>query len=921
MKTQQIKRVVPASYLRSPCRQRPHLPIGAHVVALFAFVFVLASVPSTQAVSNQGCLLDSTLCESEESCVQDGLFGQCYASMLPESVSPILLDEDLTLQQKALLRLELERLADEGLDWRHDRSQCILAYFKISVSYNLDYDTEFCSVRNPGNILTLVQRIQNYLSEQEENANIASAAIGAAAENSSQQSEEPIIVEEVPVLLDGNQIVDEAEPMINEQPIEEAVFVDEETGDAVPVILVNEELVEQALQDAVVDESNASEPIILVDDADLAEMNEDENATLIDSAVKQLTEENMAEPNIDAGRSTTEQKEKRQTETEEVKLSKDEDKQLNQYVTDILNNQKTNIHELSTPQLEKLVGFIGSLQDTLENTELKADAEEEQAQNAEQEEIIPLTSEINAKQLMMKKDPEKFKNEDMGLSNIEHKIVKGEDIHRVEGNRVYIKVGKDKITEDELYKLITYLDKKIAEPNNLYFNEFQYEDGQLSFRISKLDAIRRKNDKRVDSASRVAQAVYKRRKDIQTLSGVQVDETGIGSGEDVLPVERSGKDWLFIPILTVCAFTLTSLIVVLGVHMFRNRRRSFKDNLPEILDHLNGKTSTAYEELCRQRMNSQDPIGVGKSASTSSWPDETLLQSCNLDISTGHVILSFLQEYLDSPQKIADQWESVADYTNSNAETTIGEKPENQEKNVDQSILPYDENVVTLTGEDLIDNNNYINASKIHDSDLRQVAYIATQAPLENTVNDFWRCVWGEGTTLIVNLCSQQEKYQRYWPDEGAQTYGKFEIHLVSEHIWSEDYMVRSFYLKNTETNETRTVTQFHYLAWSADGIPTNVKSLLEFRRKVNKSYRGRSSPVLVHCSTGTARSGTYCLIDIVVNRITKGAGIKELNIAGSLEHLRDQRMKMVGTLDQYKLAYSCVAEEVNALLKNLQQQ
>jgi len=289
MKTQQIKRVVPASYLRSPCRQRPHLPIGAHVVALFAFVFVLASVPSTQAVSNQGCLLDSTLCESEESCVQDGLFGQCYASMLPESVSPILLDEDLTLQQKALLRLELERLADEGLDWRHDRSQCILAYFKISVSYNLDYDTEFCSVRNPGNILTLVQRIQNYLSEQEENANIASAAIGAAAENSSQQSEEPIIVEEVPVLLDGNQIVDEAEPMINEQPIEEAVFVDEETGDAVPVILVNEELVEQALQDAVVDESNASEPIILVDDADLAEMNEDENATLIDSAVKQLT--------------------------------------------------------------------------------------------------------------------------------------------------------------------------------------------------------------------------------------------------------------------------------------------------------------------------------------------------------------------------------------------------------------------------------------------------------------------------------------------------------------------------------------------------------------------------------------------------------------------------------------------------------
>jgi len=171
-----------------------------------------------------------------------------------------------------------------------------------------------------------------------------------------------------------------------------------------------------------------------------------------------------------------------------------------------------------------------------------------------------------------------------------------------------------------------------------------------------------------------------------------------------------------------------------------------------------------------------------------------------------------------------------------------------------------------------------------------------------------------------VNLCDQQDaqRYARYWPDEGARTFGIFEVHLVSEHIWSEDYMVRSFYLKNTETNETRTVTQFHYLVWPEDGTPASFKSLLEFRRKVNKSYRGRASPVLVHCTTGTGRTGAYCLMDIVVNRITKG--IKELNIAGSLEHLRDQRMRMVSNLDQYRLVFSCVAEEVNALLKNLQQ-
>lgn len=218
--------------------------------------------------------------------------------------------------------------------------------------------------------------------------------------------------------------------------------------------------------------------------------------------------------------------------TEETKLTKEEDTQLNQYVSDILNSHETKIHELSTPQLEKLITFIGSLQENLEQTELKVEdgKAQNQAVNTEQEELIPLTSELNAQQLLMKKDPEKFSNEDMGLANIKHKIVKG-DVHRVEGNRVYIKVGKENITEEEMYKLISYLDKTIAEPNNLYFNEFLYDDGQLSFRISRLDAIRHHNDKRVDSASGVAQAVYKRRKDIQTLSGVQIDEAGIGSGE------------------------------------------------------------------------------------------------------------------------------------------------------------------------------------------------------------------------------------------------------------------------------------------------------------------------------------------------------------------------------------------------------
>lgn len=57
------------------------------------------------------------------------------------------------------------------------------------------------------------------------------------------------------------------------------------------------------------------------------------------------------------------------------------------------------------------------------------------------------------------------------------------------------------------------------------------------------------------------------------------------------------------------------------------------------------------------------------------------------------------------------------------------------------------------------------------------------------------------------------------------------QVNLVSEHIWCNDFLVRSFYLKNVMTQETRTLTQFHFLSWPAQGIPPSTRPLLDFRR------------------------------------------------------------------------------------------
>ena len=121
------------------------------------------------------------------------------------------------------------------------------------------------------------------------------------------------------------------------------------------------------------------------------------------------------------------------------------------------------------------------------------------------------------------------------------------------------------------------------------------------------------------------------------------------------------------------------------------------------------------------------------------------------------------------------------------------------------------------------------------DDDPKNPVYIATQGPLKNTTSDFWHMVWDQGSVVIVSLCRMVEngtvKCNQFWPANGFEVNDKYEVHLVSEHVWCEDYLVRNFFLKNLESNQTRTVTQFHFLTWLENGIPQNIKSVLDFRR------------------------------------------------------------------------------------------
>ncbi|XP_044890449.1 receptor-type tyrosine-protein phosphatase-like N isoform X4 [Felis catus] len=466
----------------------------------------------------------------------------------------------------------------------------------------------------------------------------------------------------------------------------------------------------------------------------------------------------------------------------------------------------------------------------------------------------------------------------------------------------------------------------------------------LTFRI-------RHNEQNLSLAD-VTQQAGLVKSELEAQTGLQILQTGVGQREEaaaVLPRPAHGTSPMRSVLLTLVALAgVAGLLVALAVALCvrQHARQRDKERLAALgPEGAHGDTTFEYQDLCRQHMATKslfnraegppEPSRVSSvssqfsdaaqaspssHSSTPSWCEEPA--QANMDISTGHMILAYMEDHLRNRDRLAKEWQALCAYQAEPNTCATAQGEGNIKKNRHPDFLPYDHARIKLKVESSPSRSDYINASPIIEHDPRMPAYIATQGPLSHTIADFWQMVWESGCTVIVMLTPLVEdgvkQCDRYWPDEGSSLYHVYEVNLVSEHIWCEDFLVRSFYLKNVQTQETRTLTQFHFLSWPAEGTPASTRPLLDFRRKVNKCYRGRSCPIIVHCSDGAGRTGTYILIDMVLNRMAKG--VKEIDIAATLEHVRDQRPGLVRSKDQFEFALTAVAEEVNAILKALPQ-
>ena len=228
-------------------------------------------------------------------------------------------------------------------------------------------------------------------------------------------------------------------------------------------------------------------------------------------------------------------------------------------------------------------------------------------------------------------------------------------------------------------------------------------------------------------------------------------------------------------------------------------------------------------------------------------------------------------------------------------------------KNRYTDIRTYDYNKVPLK------TNEYINASFIHIPN--ENSFISTQGPIESSINDFWEMIFEYDCKIILMLCNEIEggkkKCTEYWKSKNSI----FKIEYKEEK--KKDLIIRNITLSKDKI--IKNVTQIQYKGWPDHGIPKIEEAYNSFIYMINfiNEY-SQNCPVVVHCSAGVGRTGTFLSIYNLLEEIEKKKNnqIIQFSIFNVVRKLKEMRMYLVQNDLQYYFVYLFIDIYLQNLIK-----